>query len=137
MIKSKKMGIWVVYINVANNANPIIPKITPTITKIITAINDIAKAITHPQSKNFLTRANQMTNIMIAASKPKPGSNAPIIALIAVPRKTIHIASMNLALSDPTSHLPASHRNGATIIVPTTMLIIILIISNNNPPTIK
>ena len=73
----------------------------------------------HPQSKKCLIRASQITNIIIAASKP--GRKAPIIAFITVPNRTIHIASKNFAFSDPTSHLPAIHKKGATIMVPTTI----------------
>jgi hypothetical protein len=40
-----------------------------------------------------------------------------------VPKTTIHIASVNFALSLPASALPVSHRTGAITIIPTTICI--------------
>jgi len=71
------------------------------IMKIITAIIAITSAFNHPQSKKRLISASQIMNIMGAAIKPP--TKAPTAAPITVPRTTIHIASVNLALSFPAS----------------------------------
>jgi hypothetical protein len=52
-----------------------------------------------------------------------PVKKAPKNVAITVPRITIHMASVNLAFSFPTSALPDNQRIGEIIIVFTTMLI--------------
>jgi hypothetical protein len=102
-------------------AMPTKASIATITTKTITATTAIANAISQPQSKKCLIRASQITNMMIAATKPP--TKAPTIAPITTPRTTIQIASVNLAFSFPTKALQTSHKMGATTIMPTTMLI--------------
>jgi hypothetical protein len=121
-----KNGVWfegACAIYVAKIARPrIIPNITITIIMIITAINAIAKAITHPQSKKCLISPSHIMKVIIAERRIGR-FNAPMASLIMIPRRTIQMASKNFALSFPTRDLPEIHRNGTTIIVVTTTLI--------------
>ena len=88
-----------------SNPMPMKAKMATMITKIITAIIAIAKAFNHPQSKKCLISASQTMNIITVAAKPP--IKAPTTAPMAVPKRTIHTASRNFALSLPTSALPA------------------------------
>jgi len=95
------------------NANPNIASTNAITTKIITARIEIARAFSHPQSKKRLTSASQIINWIMEAMKPLKSDpkNAPMT----VPRITIHMASVNFALSFPESALPESHNTGDSI----------------------
>lgn len=74
----------------------------------------IIKALNHPQSKNFLIKASQIINTIIADIIPE--TKKPIIPPITVPKITIHSASINRALLPPTRSLPAIQRTGVKTI---------------------
>jgi len=105
-------------------AIPIINPITRAIIiQIIMATIAIASAINHPVSKKCFTNASQTNSTMIAAIIP--AKRYWKIPPITIPRTTIHIASVNFALSLPASSLPAIYRTGDRI-----MMLMIKFITN-------
>jgi hypothetical protein len=87
----------------------------------ISVSSEIAKALSHPQSKKCFIKASQIIASIIKVSQPE--KRTPNIEPTITPIAIIAIASVNLAFSLPTNPLPESHNAGDNTIIAIIMLI--------------